>query len=319
MYNNYNEEKSNNPKPLFTNEFQNSLGQINNTVNYQNNLTSVVEDVPPVLEPIKNLSDASLVSAPTMEVLDPMNIMPEGPIQVEPSKVDPLEAYDKGINYQPPIEEPIINNFVSPTELGSENPNSFLSNIPQVPSMTFEPPKIDNFEANTFPNENYEGFTSPIFNLNNEVSLEETKTDFKQESMNAAEYQTNSNSDFDTEINIQKDIQPTEEKIEESTYEIVQEPIKDVKENNMLDIGIVNNYDDIDMLEIDDVEEEKTEESEKHAIEENLEETEDTPLLADNVNEIRELINKIREKGIKIDFEEFDFEHMYQLIIKIEK
>ena len=72
--------------PLFSGNNSNTLNQVTNS--YQNNEPL---DVPPQLSEIKNLSDATISYAPTMDVLDPMNIMPE-----EKTSVDPLEAYDNG-------------------------------------------------------------------------------------------------------------------------------------------------------------------------------------------------------------------------------
>ena len=60
-------------------------------------------------------------------------------------------------------------------------------------------------------------------------------------------------------------------------------------------------------------------EAKKVNFEEEEKEPEEKPLILDNINEIKELINKIKERGINIELEEFDFEHMYQLIVKIEK
>ena len=45
----------------------------------------------------------------------------------------------------------------------------------------------------------------------------------------------------------------------------------------------------------------------------------DDDLLSSSVDKIKKLINEIKTLGVNIEFEEFDFEQMYQLIIKINK
>ena len=39
----------------------------------------------------------------------------------------------------------------------------------------------------------------------------------------------------------------------------------------------------------------------------------------ESLDQIKKLINDLKSKGAKIDLEEFDFEQMYQLIVKINK
>ena len=41
--------------------------------------------------------------------------------------------------------------------------------------------------------------------------------------------------------------------------------------------------------------------------------------LSDNVEKIKRLVEDMKALGVKVELEEFDFESMYQLIIKMEK
>ena len=313
MYNNYNNDNfNNNIKPLFANEFQNPAGIINSENNYQNNFNAVNQDAPPVLEPIKNLSDATVVNAPSMEVLDPMNIMPETLDRKEPPKqIDPLVAYDNGINYQNASVEFQENNYITSPETTNNFQIPPVGNNFPTGSFNFDiqnENSSNTLSSNITENQNYESVNLPLSNLETE-----------QPNKIKIEYE-NIISQDKNEIVV--DNTPEQEKVEEQpSYEIVEKQISSEEKNPMLDLGIDNAYDDIDMLDIVDVDEEKNiEESGKQTEEPDIETTnEEKPLLADNVNEIRKLINQLKEKGIKIDFEEFDFEHMYQLIIKIEK
>ena len=313
MYNNYNNDNfNNNIKPLFANEFQDFGITTNNENNYQNNFNSNNQDIPPVLEPIKNLSDASITSAPTMDVLDPMNIMPENIERNETSKLaDPLDAYDNGINYQSTILQSQENNNIKQSNIPNDFSVASIENNIQ--------PELFNFNISS--ENNFNNISSNIENIPNHefVNIPLSNLETEQPNKIKIEYE-NIISQDKNEIVV--DNTPEQEKVEEQpSYEIVEKQISGEEKNPMLDLGIDNAYDDIDMLDIVDVDEEKNiEESEKQTEEPDIETTnEEKPLLADNVNEIRKLINQLKEKGIKIDFEEFDFEHMYQLIIKIEK
>lgn len=335
MYNNYNNDNFNeNPKPLFSNYFPNA--EINsNIVNNINDFVNPAQDIPPALEPIKNLSDATVVNAPTLDVLDPMNIMPESFENKEPVKVDPLDAYDNGINYVPKVNSSINNELSNtfpsfePTPVSTGIPsveNSFITNpvsfdIPnlennvETKSTSFEIPTLGNFDNNIF------NPVTPEINELNKIDISTQGNEEKKEfDINPIVNESAINIEPTIDSNRDEE-KPTEVLAgENSSYEIMQDKIE--QENPMLNLGIDNAYDDIDMLDIVDIDEENKEESNNIEEAENSEEEkepEEKPLILDNINEIKELINKIKERGINIELEEFDFEHMYQLIVKIEK
>ena len=144
-----NNQDYNNGNPLFNNQGatnSNNMYQNNNLFgqqqnqgyvapnfdNVQNNtsFSSVSQmnnnDIPPELGEIKNLTDATTASAPTMDVLGPMNIMPD----VLPQQKDPLDAYEAGnvsIENANLNQGQVPNNNISSYNMPSSNPNNIIN------------------------------------------------------------------------------------------------------------------------------------------------------------------------------------------------
>ncbi|GEM_PF-4285839 len=112
-------------------------------------------DLPPELGEIKNLNEAAVSSAPTMDVLGPMNVMPQNPTFPQ----DPLDAY----------EQNGFNNYAnagynhSPVNLFNANPYGGMPNNGPLPSngyasnpgmMNDIPPQTPDFSYNQPPNFN---------------------------------------------------------------------------------------------------------------------------------------------------------------------
>lgn len=192
-----------------------------------------------------------------------------------------------------------------------------------------------------------------IFNNNHESSLFENKleTDNSHASTDFRDYLSNSKN---REVSKTDDIsnQLTEEQrednfsndldTEEKSYEIdnssIDKPLsdkKDASDNNfdhgyeiendisleeksspdsLDDLGIDDSYNEPDTLEIMDLDEKDDKE-----LKEDDADNVDEDLLSSSVDKIKKLINEIKALGVNIEFEEFDFEQMYQLIIKINK
>ena len=76
-------------------------------------------------------------------------------------------------------------------------------------------------------------------------------------------------------------------------------------------------YNEPDSLEIMDLDivNEISDENSSNEEENNNEKTS----LSDNIEKIKKLVEEMKTLGIKVELEEFDFESMYQLIIKMEK
>ena len=166
MYNNDNYQNSNS---LFgTGNQNNNLSSENNISNQQagifdnavNNTGAV--DVPPELSEIKNLSDASIATAPTMDVLGPMNIMPN----TLPEKNDRLDEYERGnvpINNQDSGQSN-INSFQNQNNIGINN--NISGNITNTQN-SFQPvnQSMNNYSQNGFQPVN-QPINNPINNFN---------------------------------------------------------------------------------------------------------------------------------------------------------
>lgn len=353
-------------KPLFQNDFTNTLGNANgeyqtfqneinqpvqNTNNYQtgsydtnnvfdksfnttmpqmnvNSAPSFVNqdlnlegqnlgDIPPELGEIKNLSDATIASAPTMEVLDPMNVMPE-----VARANDPLDNYENGnlnnfnnvqtsimpnpsINnsYPEVINQPqnymSINSFSNfDTSNGNFNlNNNMLSSTPsstfsgQIPNQLSQVPQFNNDQ--------------PAFNSNENI----VNNILGQENLNINQVSTEDN-EITKELDNTTNTQSTDLGIN-NEYTIIQDSkLNDSSQNvsTLSDLGIEGMYDEPDTLDIMDINEDESDDDSK-------------PMLSvnDSVLKLKELIQDLKNQGVDIELEEFDFEHMQQLIIKINK
>lgn len=293
--------------PLFSGNNYNTLNQVTNS--YQNNEPL---DVPPQLSEIKNLSDATISYAPTMDVLDPMNIMPE-----EKTSVDPLEAYDNGylnsnMNINPSDNQ--INN----------NPNSISLNnnvpLPKIDNNTYyntntsgtlinnSNPLIFNNNQDNLNTKSISNLIQPNNNFNTNVDLSKNlisqpTTDLDN---NHFSIQSNEESNQDNNINQNKN-----NNVENTSlpYEIIQNKSlnKDTNENESSFLGLDDefNNDSLNMVEIND----------NVAKEERPEEI--TEKGTDALERIKALIDNLNKEGKKVDIQEFDFDNLVQLVIKI--
>lgn len=110
---------------------------------------------------------------------------------------------------------------------------------------------------------------------------------------------------------INEDVQETED------LKTNLEEISDItlEETNLSDLGLDESYTEPDVLEIMDLENDVKEE----AVEESDESSISQGLVSKNVEKIKALIEELKASGVDIELEEFDFESMYQLIVKLKK
>ncbi len=293
-------------------------------------------DIPPELGEIKNLNEATIASAPTMDVLNPMNIMNTTPNQPQ----DRLDAYESGSlnipnqgyfyeqqfvnqpqNYQP--NQQFINQPQNYNVLGSAPYEMPISNIPSnqfnnanQPNTSFSGNPYNTFEMPYQPNP--QSSETPTFNsvdnlkqtpIQGEVSafplenrLEQNQNEPKESTDTDVNDNDNDNISSDKETQEAADID----------YNIVQDDKLSEDKNeskNLSDLGIENAYDEPDMLDIMDItDDESSDDSKAKSISYN-----------ETLDNIKKIIEDLKSKGAKIDLEEFDFEQMYQLIIKINK
>ena len=339
--------------------------------------TDIQTDIPPELGEIKNLSDATVSSAPTMDVLNPMNIMPENPVPK-----DPLSAYESGnLNgfnsmnnntYQNQVISQPNNYGFNGFQNNLTQPTSTLNPITQVPSFNnlsnegqfnnfgqfnsvnsvqqniplSQPTVINNQNTPLDPMVN--GLSSSItpadasgndYNDPNLASVQEMDNPFLAQNNNLTSQLQTPNLNEETKSyngNLNETLKDNNEnsiisesqsvdldsKDNVSTEDLSQ---KDTSEDmvsnqsqtetieggtNLSDLGLDDSYNEPDTLDIMDLNEEET----------STEKADDSKLSTSQmVDKIKDLIENLKSSGAKIDFEEFDFEQMYQLIIKIEK
>ena len=324
MFNN--QDFNNNIKPLFENDFN-----LSNSFDESNLQSSSVnfEDTPPELGPISNLNGIKQIDGPTGDVLSPMNIMPE----TFEKKDDALFEYDNGninLNGSSNIfASNDINTFNSLENNLSYNPENKLynsstfdistNNVNYDNMLISNPSEIIPDNSIAIANEKEESYIID----NSSININDNKlTDIESDSvnilseinnnsiLNVADEQEMSDAKEEYEIVQDKSLE------EESSigYEIIQD--KQVKEsNNLIDLGIDDIYAEEDTIDIVDFDEdndmviEKKETSIK----------EESEPIKNNVEKIKEYISRLKEEGLNVEIEEFDFEHMYQLIVKIDK
>ncbi len=301
-YQNYNKEY----KPLFQNEFknveENSVPVDNGYVSSENpvvinqvfeNTNSNLEE-PPELGPIKNISEAISHQPASLDVLDPMNIIPEnydGNPVVQPSNNDALDNYDSRINFE--------NNAEENSNINTNFDFNLEPSVPDIPISFNQEYQNDlntlsNMEIPNVPDVSSFNFESSIPEIPSipEVNIDQQTTDEEPALENQEQHEEDSN---ETNDNTEEENNKTENPEDESTEE----------DDEMLDI-----------IEESPEESENETEENQPSNENNLE---DKKLLREHVDEIREYVELLKQKGIDASIAEFDFEHMYQLVIKINK
>ena len=367
---NYNLEYQNSSSPSFgyqgqpINAFENSFNPLSTQPTYMNNpyetslnsQQSVQMDIPPELGEIKNLNDATKASAPTMDVLDPMNVINTAPNQPQ----DRLEAYESGNlnvlnngtipngatganSFNPPFTNQMSGNYYNPSLnqnngqilSGQMNPfnqpvqnsqnNGFLNSFNPVPQQvspnnSFDPsllntslktPFSNDLSSNEIPNEapvmNQQNDTFNTLGTNDAINpslLNETS--IKEQSPQSPNPSDIVNESEELKTDDVKEVLPLS-----TDYQVIQDENlgEDKKEpQNLSDLGVENAYNEPDMLDIMDITDEEEGSQEQKTLSYN-----------EIVDKIKKLIDDLKREGAKIDLEEFDFEQMYQLIIKLNK
>lgn len=350
-------------------------------------------DIPPELGEIKNLNEATVAQAPTMDVLGPMNIMPD---TLPNANTDKLDAYENGslnINnmesqmnqvYQAPTFNNVnpSSNYEMPNQNMNMNANDSYNNSFNVDQVNngYQAPNINNPYNNITPNMN-QGFNSesptpnnnfennfnqnvsnnvpnynPVdVNLNNPVNgasegsnLENNLSGYNETQSYNMPQEENHGSYNLPENNVNTNLEETKEELQNSN-ETLKEPEKEDKkedldveikeeneENNdtkLTDLGLDESYTEPDMLEIMDIDNEGNEKSDHAALESKESNTDESidinesqntneqllGSVSKNVQRIKDLIEELKNNGADIELEEFDFETMYQLIVKLNK
>lgn len=351
MYGN-NQNFNNNQNGIF-----NQNNSLQSSPNNYNINEGVENDIPPELGEIQNLSDATVATAPTMDVLAPMNVMPT----TLPSNNDPLDAYDNGTrgfdnqmiqnntiqnnNYQPQVpQSPVMinpqaggyfneqnNSFPDQNNFGAPNSLNTSYNV-QMPldtniNNTIQP-QVNNF------NPDYLG----TFNQPTQVTNQETIV--PSQPINSGFNDVTSNFLNSEKRELSNDALK-EESLEttmpdEKEYEVENTSLKEQEEKEtdevkeaQEDLGLDESYNEPDSLEIMDLDSETVEDNipaEENSTEDDSssdsgvqENTLNPGDISKGAQKIKDLIEEMKKSGYDIKLEEFDFEEMYQLIIKINK
>ncbi len=327
--------------------FNNGYTNFNSTTNFNQ---SQPVDVPPDLGEIKNLSEATVANAPTMDVLEPMNVMPDS----LPKSSDLLDAYESGklnVNYNSPTafsnqtfpqQNEVIaqqnfnnnsnasnfnslnnnfqagaiepqNNFTNEYQIPNANQNIFnneyqtpnlssLNQMNQTPLSSQAP--FDNYAPNL--SENYNNDTSSLLRPNNELSSSQLSKEEQEDKENKVELPENQELS-----DINSDEMQVQEELNKADLDSKQDD-----ETNLSSLGLDESYAQPDMLEIMDLDNDSKSEETKEV---NGEENKDSTTVLDNVTKIKNVIEDLKNKGADIEVEEFDFETMYQLVVKLNK
>ena len=254
---------------VFDNSIFNSVNDttdLNNEQIVSNNASfSTHNDMPPELGEIKGLNDATKVNAPTLDVLAPMNVMPETVTEPE----DALTQYENG-----------------------------LPNVFEIPSFNNNP--IDTNEM-----QKEEQFPM-FFNSNDESTQIELPKESGVSLINIGLENDNNLLKNENELSFLPPIEEefVKDELEVETPVIENELTEDIKDpilNEDLEISedeIMNEEEEIQKEELSPVEDTKDE------------------LISDKILKIRKYIDSL---NLNVRIEEYDFEELYQLIIKIKK
>lgn len=149
--------------------------------------------------------------------------------------------------------------------------------------------------------------------INNQLTEGQREDDFSNDLANEEKSYVIDNFSIDKTLSDKKDVSDNNF---DHGYEIENDISLKEKSlpDSLVDLGIDDSYNEPDTLEIMDLNEKEDKELKEDGVD-NV----DEDLLSSSVDKIKKLIDEIKALGVNIEFEEFDFEQMYQLIIKINK
>ena len=338
---------------IFNKDFTNGNYGLPNNSN--NNTTDLAQsDLPPELGEIKNLSDASISQAPTMDALSPANFTTEDqklvsdPLDLYENKgfisnnnqIDNLVSNQESINnigslynndLPDDIEGKIENNYALKSELNIDSPiNLSEFNFSNKTTEESKAPKTEpNYNSTSsdflINKQNYDSNEFEIINKSLSDVSEEENSNFESTKETPKEAIDALENDFSSEESIQgnsvevnnKSLDDIEIKDDLSLSNL---PEKEIDTHQGItdinDLGIDDAYTEPDSLEImdNDLIDEINEDPVKES--EKLKERKEE---INCIDEIKGLVEKLQSKGQKIRLEEFDFEMMHQLIIIVEK
>ena len=354
-----NEQNFQTGAPLFANSFNNTTPEENNSAKETTAPSFVSPSNPPELGVITNLDDATKVQGPTLDVLGPMNTFdvtqPSNKDELDAYDNGLLQqqSQDTNIADSNNTTGDVINNSIS-TEQNIQPAQSFNNNasISSNEFQTFQQPWQIASQTNTSEINNEEQTSQylepqipPESAIENEEKppVEESNYDIinnsfenKPEDLLSSniepqkEEKTENNPDNYDILNNDLSESVSEDHIEDKTYDVDNRSLSESTDQKVDNFGL---KDDFDLVEEQEDETSNPEEYLENLSEDSIETKDDVEeldsdskeneepkeLVSNDVEKIKSTIKELQDKGTKIELEEFDFEDMYQLIIKINK
>lgn len=269
------------------------------------------QEEPPKLDPIKPLSSVQVTDVPTLDALGPMNVMPETLPQASETEFnqDPLPPNEYNYNLEQPQTQSFSNEGYNGINLQSNDINTMANPSTQeyqINSQNVQQPEQMSDINNLYNQTNdINNIAQPQTTINNQPIMSqpiESQPQISIQQPNVLEEQSsigvnqllNNNDNMHNISSETNNIEISDLKLSENE-----------KEENIMDINSDNsNVDTIETIDIGNEEESDSSSSK---------------LLDNSVEKIKQSINEIKEAGVDISLEEFDFEEIIQLIIKINK
>lgn len=250
---------------------------------------------------------------------------------------------DTSLSNLPPMSSDILNasfgkeqNYGTPSNISYDMPsinmendnqylnNDILSGLPPMSSdilnASFNRDVKDNLETNIsydIPPVDVESKFEPSY-LNSEdmvssmpIDLDKSlnNSDNKEDGISSDETEMDNEEKNDIDISLlteKEEAKEDEEKLEKP-YEIINDKLEN---NDLLDMRLDESYEEPDSLEIMDVDGDDEDSLSVSGLDDKVKA---------NLDKIKKLAEEIKASGDKIEIEEFDFDGMYQIIIKLEK
>ena len=257
--------------------------------------SNTFDDLPPELDEIKSLNDATVLVAPTKNALDaPVSFFSQS------LKQDKLDEYENNVNN---------------SNISNDN-NSYDVNQSNVSEML----------PNSFESLNNTVSSSDTNNVSINIdSYEKPELNVEQKIINKP---LNSSNILD--LGLKESAEKLSEvipEVKEQIKDAYQQPVSEIEEkasltedNDVKEYSIIN---DTKLSESEDNFEKEIEISNDSITSEDIididEESNSANVVEESIEEVKQVVDKLNSRGISAKIEEFDFESIHQIIVIIEK
>lgn len=217
----------------------------------------------------------------------------------------------ENIDNQNNTETDFINNFNN-NQFDNIDKNTFNNEFENTSSVNKLEPDVVTNSTNfkDYLNSNRHKELNKTYDVNKQL-VEEPNDFYNNFNDREKDYVIDNSSSIDSNFINDKDLSNQDEF--NHGYEI-DNNISLNEQKSLDNLGIDSSYNEPDILEIMDIEEKESKEKDSNYLTKS-----NTDIINDSVIKIKKLIDEIKTTGVNIEIEEFDFEQMYQLIIKISK